>query len=353
MSTDRGGQPPYTTKSIFDDLRNYVAGSEPRQALEELRSLLSGQLHSQTSGRRFREFDREAILQLSRLNRAEINRRRGVVDDSSSDRALAQISSAVLDLIDDVERASQSSDRLPVFQSPIEFPPNQDAALEKVWGKNTLKSLSWLHEGLKRAKSVCRVVSPVGLGSGFIVGSGVLITNNHVLESAEQAKLASVEFNFEEDENGKLCPVTSYTLDPSQFATNEQLDCTAAKIVQGNKSIALSTWGRLTAELQKRPEIGDHVTIIQHPHGGLKQIGLTSNQVVNVFEYRLQYMTDTLPGSSGSPVFNDDWCVIAIHHAGGNLAKNRRGDTIFANEGILMSEIMRIPEFNTLVAESQ
>ena len=28
---------------------------------------------------------------------------------------------------------------------------------------------------------------------------------------------------------------------------------------------------------------------------------------------RLYYFTDTRGGSSGAPVFNDDWCVIAVH----------------------------------------
>jgi V8-like Glu-specific endopeptidase len=81
--------------------------------------------------------------------------------------------------------------------------------------------------------------------------------------------------------------------------------------------------------------------IIQHPQGGPKQIALTANQVVNVYEHRLQYTTDTLPGSSGSPVFNDDWQVIAIHHAGGNLISNSRGDRRFVNQGILLSYILR------------
>jgi endonuclease G len=88
------------------------------------------------------------------------------------------------------------------------------------------------------------------------------------------------------------------------------------------------------------PCIGEHVSIIQHPQGGPKQVALTANQVVNIFEHRLQYTTDTMPGSSGSPVFNDDWKVIAIHHEGGNLAINRRGDTMFVNEGILMKYIV-------------
>jgi len=38
-----------------------------------------------------------------------------------------------------------------------------------------------------------------------------LITNNHVLKSAEQAKLASVEFNFEEDAFAISRPWNSYT----------------------------------------------------------------------------------------------------------------------------------------------
>lgn len=28
------------------------------------------------------------------------------------------------------------------------------------------------------------------------------------------------------------------------------------------------------------------------------------------------YLTDTLPHSSGSPVFNSEWEVVALHHAG-------------------------------------
>jgi endonuclease G len=84
---------------------------------------------------------------------------------------------------------------------------------------------------------------------------------------------------------------------------------------------------------------GEHVIIIQHPNGGLKQIVLTANQVINLWEHRLYYTTDTMPGSSGSPVFNDLWQVIAIHHAGGDLRMNDKGDRRFINEGILVSAV--------------
>ncbi|MFZ4473847.1 MAG: hypothetical protein ACOYPR_01560 [Saprospiraceae bacterium] len=50
------------------------------------------------------------------------------------------------------------------------------------------------------------------------------------------------------------------------------------------------------------------------------------------------------PGSSGSPVFNKDWKVVAIHHAGkikadGGFVVNAQGDVREANRGILFREI--------------
>ncbi len=45
-------------------------------------------------------------------------------------------------------------------------------------------------------------------------------------------------------------------------------------------------------------------------------------------------------GQNGNPGFNDNWEVVAIHHAGGNLLVNSKGDKMFANEGILMSSVL-------------
>ena len=56
--------------------------------------------------------------------------------------------------------------------------------------------------------------------------------------------------------------------------------------------------------------------IIQHPSGERKQLALRENQVVDVLDNFLHYRTDTSPGSSGSPVFNDQWEIVALHHSG-------------------------------------
>jgi endonuclease G, mitochondrial len=60
------------------------------------------------------------------------------------------------------------------------------------------------------------------------------------------------------------------------------------------------------------------VNIIQHPDGERKQIVLRENRVVGRGKkgLTLHYGADTLPGASGSPVFNDEFEVIGLHHAG-------------------------------------
>jgi hypothetical protein len=76
------------------------------------------------------------------------------------------------------------------------------------------------------------------------------------------------------------------------------------------------------------------VPIVQHPNGQPKQIALTSSVVVRVKSPLLHYTTDTMGGSSGSPVFNDLWQVVAIHHAAGPKING-----VATNEGILMAAI--------------
>ena len=54
----------------------------------------------------------------------------------------------------------------------------------------------------------------------------------------------------------------------------------------------------------------------------------------------VQYSTDTEPGSSGSPVFNQDWEIVGLHHRGGGLA-GPDGKKYFTNEGILIGSVVR------------
>jgi endonuclease G, mitochondrial len=45
-------------------------------------------------------------------------------------------------------------------------------------------------------------------------------------------------------------------------------------------------------------------------------VALRQNLLVDVTEQELWYITETAPGSSGAPVFNDSWQVVAVHRLG-------------------------------------
>ena len=68
---------------------------------------------------------------------------------------------------------------------------------------------------------------------------------------------------------------------------------------------------------------------------------LQDNLLLDWDERKLHYRTPTEPGSSGSPVFNDQWELIALHHAGrADMRKlNGLAGTYEANEGISIHAI--------------
>jgi V8-like Glu-specific endopeptidase len=100
-------------------------------------------------------------------------------------------------------------------------------------------------------------------------------------------------------------------------------------------------WGSITLAPSSARR-GDLVNIIQHPGGGPKQIALSFDVVAFVGGGRLQYLTDTLPGSSGAPVFDRSWNLVALHHSGGWLTEPGSADkrVYYRNEGILIDRIL-------------
>lgn len=211
--------------------------------------------------------------------------------------------------------------------------------LEKIMGdKSTLVPLSYFEVGLARARSVVRIIRENGtLGTGFITTGNKLITNNHVLPDAEAARSSIIQFNYQQTVDGLSAPVKEAKLLPDTFRTSVEDDWSAVTI-DGEMN---SVWGMIKLK-PVDVKVGDHVNIIQHPGGGPKQVSLFANVVVFVGGGRIQYLTDTLPGSSGSPVFDAQWNLIALHHSGGWLTEPNASSksTYFRNEGIAIGRLL-------------
>lgn len=324
----------HTQAEQVNRLRQLIAQDNSLQALDELSDLAYP----------VPEIHNTVILlnaRYRRLVRAElagvITREQAGVDKNVLNIAILQVIDSLFDRLP-VDKVPVTSPKLDIESVPV----SAQTQPEKILGVNNLKQISWVAVGLEVAKSVCRVIAPNGFGTGFLISADLVMTNNHVIGSVSEARNTVIEFNYQQAPNGRYETACRYRLNPDdRFHTSPKLDYTLVAVEHEPHAPALERWGKLIPNAGADPVRGELALVIQHPNGGLKQISMTANWVMGSTAHRLWYTTDTMPGSSGSPVLNDLWQVVAIHHAGGvelpgngsNLAAR------YANEGILMSSI--------------
>jgi endonuclease G len=238
---------------------------------------------------------------------------------------------------------------------------------ERIINGNELQDANYLERGARAARSVARIAIRdlegrlIGWGTGFLVAPRVLITNNHVLPGSDVAAESVAQFRYELDADGRMQSAIPFRLLPSElFYTSPERDFTVVAVEEQSSSggVPLSDFGYLplVSTLGKVAE-GEWLTIVQHPNGERKQLCVRENQLLKIEGDVLWYSTDTLGGSSGSPVHNNDWYVVALHHAGVPHIVNGKYQTVdgrdfdpsrdteqsikwIANEGIRVSRIV-------------
>lgn len=208
-------------------------------------------------------------------------------------------------------------------------------AFEKVHLQNNLLPAAFLRHGAAQCDTVCRIVirsakGVLGYGSGFLVGPGVILTNNHVLPSDSVALTSTAEFFYEDSRD----PVVVALRPDTFFLTSKALDYTFVGCVMDNDELSRV----VPVQISRNPAVvakGEMINIIQHPEGRRKEVAVHDNEVTEVLEKVVRYRTDTQPGSSGSAAFNREWQLVALHHAGW-----QEGEAA-TNEGVRIAAIVR------------
>lgn len=231
---------------------------------------------------------------------------------------------------------------------------------------NELQAWSFLPRGVRAGATVARITlrrdgRELPHGTGFLVSPRLMMTNHHVLPDESFARRCFAEFNAQVTADNLPDTVVRMELDPGTFfAADRRLDfalVAVAPTLDGPPPGEIFGWNRLSVQIGKLV-LGEKVNIIGHPSGRLKEIALRDNAVLVRLDDFVHYTTDTEPGNSGSPVFNDQWEVVALHHSGvpkkddqgrvlrkdGRPWQQGDGDDAIdwvANEGVRISSILK------------
>jgi hypothetical protein len=221
-------------------------------------------------------------------------------------------------------------------------------ALERVVKKTNrfVDSASWRTKLGEIEPRVCRIEITTNeetmvFGTGFLLGTRTLITNYHVMECVVNgdAKPANVVCRFDYKRNstnkievGKTYGLaTSWQIDLSpntpfdEPAPEDRLDYALIRLdgTPGQDSIMpmpQSTGvprGWLVPLASYAFPKDSPLFILQHPQGDPLKLALNTDSVIEVENNtRVRYRTNTEEGSSGSPCFNQDWELVALHHSG-------------------------------------
>lgn len=250
----------------------------------------------------------------------------------------------------DWRAAERDETRIAAFTSRVD---RKAGHAEASRGTNDFQPASFLPDGATARRAVARTVlekrDESRTATGFLISPSLFLTNQHVIKTAGEAALTQILFDDELNERGEIRVVTAFALDPDTlFLCSDESKLDYALVAVGPRtrgSGALIDFGYCPLSgTPDRHQLGINANIVQHPEGRKKVVVLRNNIMVARDEGsgRLFYETDTLEGSSGSPVFNDLWDVIALHHYGEaseDVTSAEGGKTRDVNEGIRISSI--------------
>ncbi|MGC1306649.1 MAG: trypsin-like peptidase domain-containing protein [Phormidesmis sp.] len=199
-----------------------------------------------------------------------------------------------------------------------------------------------------RSPAVCKITftnRPGVSGTGVLIAANLVLTNYHVLSLQADADLnaiaRSARFQFghistqiSQYPGAQILTTVEREAEKSAvvcFSAIEDLDYALLRL-KADETAAIQPVA-FDGSASLRPQ--SPLSILQHPEGDHLKVSLSNNGIVKAKENRglVLYVNRTKGGSSGSPCFDEEWRLVALHHK--ELA------TSFGSvrEGILFSAI--------------
>jgi S1-C subfamily serine protease len=230
-------------------------------------------------------------------------------------------------------------------ESTAPVPKGADSVLQAVLGDDRYVSLEWYRRGLDRSRAVARIglQQSQGLGTGFLVRGRdvgfprrqqVLVTNYHVIPGLVPHHRAVVTFQAL-DSATKTYGITRVLWS----SPVEKLDCAIVLLDDDVEDVEPYPICAGVPTPAGKPR----VYVIGHPMGGTLSFSISDNLLIDYVDPKIQYRAPTNPGSSGSPVFDANWDLLALHHAGHQEQMPKLDGTGMhaANEGLSFAAIAK------------
>lgn len=201
----------------------------------------------------------------------------------------------------------------------------------------------WLDMGLlmkaaERARSVCRVeIRGAGVGTGVLIRNDLVLTNYHVMGGGTlDENLPALEANAA----GTVLRFGAFTSKAAETKGQEVGLDRQKPILACSRTYdfaLLRTDGSVATDVQPFGMVGalparrNALHMLEHPRGGPMKLALNATGVswVDPALVTLQYTAKVAPGASGSPCFDQDWNLVALHHRGSDTK----------GQGILMQSV--------------
>jgi endonuclease G, mitochondrial len=183
-----------------------------------------------------------------------------------------------------------------------------------------------LQRGLERANAVCKITfadrPPEESGTGVLIAPDWMLTNYHVFSRMDDVDLNAIaqsarfEFGhisraFGEEARTQVLKATEEN-PVRAFSQINQLDYVLVQLSgTAEAAIAPVPFDAVAKLMPQSP-----LNLLQHPEGEQMKVSLSNNGVVKTNEARglVLYVNPTKCGSSGSPCFDRDWRLVALHH---------------------------------------